>query len=76
MDNEGETIPKGFDLETSFYHYSLDLAIEMFINDKTSVKAIEYNYSYPSRKRDENKFARFFTTDTEDVKTRLSGRGA
>ncbi len=27
MDQETERIPKGYDLETSFYHYSLDLAM-------------------------------------------------
>jgi len=47
IDDFGQNIPKGFDIETSFYHYSLDLAIEMYLNDKTSVKAIEYNYHYP-----------------------------
>ena len=27
MDQETERIPKGYDLQTSFYHYSLDLAM-------------------------------------------------
>jgi len=73
MDNESDRIPKGFDLETSFYNYSLDIAIEMFIQDAVSVKAVEYNYPYPTRKNIENKFEKFFT---DDPKVSLAQRGA
>ena len=73
MDNEGESIPKGFDLETSFYNYSLAIAIEMFIQDAVSVKAVEHNYPYPTRRRIENKFEKFFT---DEPKVSLARRGA
>ena len=45
-----EQIPKGFDLEKSFYEYSKDLAINMFMLDKTSV--VTEGYSYSLKKQD------------------------
>jgi len=73
MDNEGVAVPKGYDLETSFYNYSLDIAIEMYLSNKTSVPAIEYNYSYPARVQAENKFEKFFK---EEIKVTLARSGA
>ena len=60
LGQERENIPKGYDLETSFYHYSLDLAIEMYVNDKTMVPAVENNYPYPFPVPKSNGFAKFF----------------
>lgn len=73
LGQEKENIPKGYDLETSFYHYSLDLAIEMYVNDKTMVPAVENNYPYPFPVPKSNGFAKFFG---DDEKTRLSRAGA
>jgi len=47
MDEETAEIPKGYDLETSFYHYSMDLAMQMFIQDTLTIPEHEYNYNYP-----------------------------
>jgi len=70
-------LPKGYDLEASFYNYSMDLAVEMWVQDKTSVPAIEYNYSYPARVKAENKFEKFFKEKKAgDDKVRLARAGA
>lgn len=37
LNNESDSIPKGFDIESSFYNYSCSLAIKMFLYNKTSV---------------------------------------
>ena len=41
MENSTEEIPKGLDLETSFYNFSCALAVKMYTLDKTTVTAIE-----------------------------------
>jgi len=73
MDNKGDPVPKGFDLEASFYNYSLDISINMFLENKTSIPAIESSYQYPSLESHSNPFAKFFV---DDVKTRLARSGA
>ena len=55
----------------------MDLAVEMWVQDKTSVPAIEYNYSYPARVKAENKFEKFFKEKKAgDDKVRLARAGA
>ena len=70
MDNKGLIIPPGYDLETSFYHFSLALAIKMYVHNRTSVPAKEYNYAYPRFTRaSDTKFEEFFK---EEDKVRLA----
>ena len=47
-----DQIPKGFDLEKSFYEFSKDLAVNMFLLDKTSVATEGFSYSL--KKKDLN----------------------
>ena len=55
----------------------MDLAIEMYVQDKVSVPAIEYNYPYPARVKAENKFERFFNErKAGDERVRLARYGA
>lgn len=49
LSNESEEIPKGFDIESSFYNFSCALAIKMFLNNKTSIQASENKYSFPTK---------------------------
>lgn len=39
LENSALDIPKGYDLETSFYNYSKDLAMSMWLQEKTSVES-------------------------------------
>ena len=73
MDNSSEEIPKGLDLETSFYNFQCALAVNMYINDKTTVQAIENQYPFPRKNIEENVFEHFFG---DDDKTRLARSGA
>ena len=72
MDNKGDPVPKGFDLEASFYNYSLDIAVNMYLENKTSIPAIESSYQYPSLRGHDNPFVKYFV---DDVKTRLARSG-
>ena len=56
MDGNAAEIPKGLDLETSFYHFSISLAIRMFKMEKTTVQAIENQFPYPKKNELENDF--------------------
>ena len=69
MDNNTEEIPRGLDLETSFYNFSCALAVRMFINEKTTVTAIENQFPFPQMDVEENPFEEFFV---DDQKTSLA----
>ena len=73
MDSAAEEIPKGLDLETSFYNYSCALAVNMFVNDKTTVTAVDSQYPFPRKNIEENPFEHFFD---DDQKTVLARSGA
>ena len=45
LQHSQDQIPKGFDLEKSFYEYSKDLAVNMYMLDKTSVATEGFSYS-------------------------------
>ena len=73
MDNSTEEIPKGLDLETSFYNFSCALAVRMYTQDKTTVTAIENQFPFPLRVVQANPFEEFFSNDQ---KTKLARLGA
>ena len=71
-----ENIPAGYDLKISFYNFSKDLAITMWINNKTSIDCESVNYSceyFNIENKDTNPFIRFFLNDP---KTKLARAGA
>jgi hypothetical protein len=73
MDSNAAEIPKGLDLESSFYNFSCALAIRMYKNDKTTVQAVENQFPFPKKYLEPNEFEEFFKDDTM---TRLSRQGA
>ena len=87
MDNNAHDIPKGYDLESSFYNFSKALAIRMWLLDKTSVETESGNFvdnvselyqimekREPSKnKKSGDAFAKFFSNDK---KTSLARAGA
>ena len=87
MDNNAHDIPKGYDLESSFYNFSKALAIRMWLLDKTSVETESGNFVdnvselyqiMEKRETSKNKksgdaFAKFFSNDK---KTSLARAGA
>ena len=71
-----EKIPSKFNVIDSFYQYSKDLAINMFIRKITSiqVKSSGYKVLGIMDAKKKNVWSRFF--DDSDIMTRLSRRGA
>ena len=72
MDNASEEIPKGLDLETSFYNFSCALAVRMYIANKTTVTAIDNQFPFPQAYIELNPFEEFFF---DDDKTKLARLG-
>ncbi|MDJ0652090.1 MAG: NACHT domain-containing protein [Simkaniaceae bacterium] len=88
LENNAAEIPRGYDLETSFYNYSKDLALRMWLLDKTSVTSESDNYTIEreyyeqvaategiqqENLKGENHFNRFFQKDS---RTSLARAGA
>ena len=89
LENSAQDIPKGYDLETSFYNYSKDLAMRMWLLDKTSIESESGNFivnrsiyknfhdqqqkEEKSKKSDAKSFNEFFATDR---RTSLARAGA
>ena len=79
-------MPKGYDLELSFYNYSKDLAFAMWIKDSTSVESVSGSYKfddnvyrYKSKKESEKaseSSKSFLSYFSNDVRTRLAREGA
>ena len=86
MSQNYDIIPQGYDLELSFYNYSRDLAIRMWLMDKVSVQSESSNYvidmeeilalgkkNLKKSKAISSEFNKFFA---EDAKTFLARKGA
>ncbi|MDJ0652410.1 MAG: NACHT domain-containing protein, partial [Simkaniaceae bacterium] len=88
LENNAAEIPKGYDLEMSFYNYSKDLALRMWLLDKISAKSENANYTIErgdyekiaakkgmrqENLQDEDYFNKFFRKDS---KTSLARAGA
>ena len=87
MDNNAHDIPKGYDLESSFYNFSKALAIRMWLLNKTSVETESGNFvdnetalyqmmDKPEpikNSKSDDAFGMFFSTDK---KTSLARSGA
>ena len=83
MENNAHDIPKGYDLETSFYNFSKDLAIRMWLLEKTSVDTESGNFvtndnelyqimekREPSSPKSGDTFSKFFALDKKTTLAR------
>ena len=74
LEKQEKDVPAGFDFKRSFKEYSEDLAVQMFLHDKTSVETESVSYVKKlNNQNQKNDFGRFFTE--KEVKVRLARRG-
>jgi len=72
---QSKNIPDKYDLVGSFYEFSVDLAINMYINDKVAVEAEGYSYGRKKDLSDQSyDFSRFFNPN--DHKVYIAEQGA